>query len=100
MPTDLHDVIYHWFYEKNAWRISDLLRASRAKRVVDVRFNFESQLAGFAKKDDLAPPVSLPWERGRLTRMPLYRQNRRKITNAFYNLDNRYENCRISISLT
>ena len=32
----------------------DLLRGSGAKRIVDVRLNNVSQLAGFAKKDDLA----------------------------------------------
>ena len=42
------------FTKKPARRFFDLLRASGAKRVVDVRLNNGSQLAGFAKKDDLA----------------------------------------------
>ncbi len=42
------------FTKKNAKRFFGLLRASGAKRVVDVRLNNVSQLAGFAKKDDLA----------------------------------------------
>jgi uncharacterized protein (DUF488 family) len=42
------------FTKKSAKRFFELLRASGAKRVVDVRLNNVSQLAGFAKKDDLA----------------------------------------------
>jgi uncharacterized protein (DUF488 family) len=42
------------FTKKNAQRFFGLLKASGAKRVVDVRLNNVSQLAGFAKKDDLA----------------------------------------------
>ncbi len=42
------------FTKKPARRFFDLLRESGAKRVVDVRLNNVSQLAGFAKKDDLA----------------------------------------------
>jgi uncharacterized protein (DUF488 family) len=42
------------FTKKPARRFFDLLRNSGAKRVVDVRLNNVSQLAGFAKKDDLA----------------------------------------------
>jgi len=42
------------FTKKTAQRFFQLLRASGAKRVVDVRLNNVSQLAGFAKKDDLA----------------------------------------------
>ena len=42
------------FTKKTARRFFDLLRTSGAKRVVDVRLNNASQLAGFAKKDDLA----------------------------------------------
>ena len=42
------------FTKKPARRFFELLRASGAKRVVDVRLNNGSQLAGFAKKDDLA----------------------------------------------
>ena len=42
------------FTKKSARRFFDLLKASGAKRVVDVRLNNVSQLAGFAKKEDLA----------------------------------------------
>jgi len=42
------------FTKKSARRFFELLRRSGAKRVVDVRLNNVSQLAGFAKKDDLA----------------------------------------------
>lgn len=42
------------FTKKPASRFFGLLRESRAKRVVDVRLNNASQLAGFAKKNDLA----------------------------------------------
>ena len=41
------------FTKKNAQRFFGLLKTSGAKRVVDVRLNNVSQLAGFAKKDDL-----------------------------------------------
>lgn len=42
------------FTKKSARRFFDLIRNSGAKRVVDVRLSNVSQLAGFAKKDDLA----------------------------------------------
>ena len=42
------------FTKKPARRFFELLSRSGAKRVVDVRLNNISQLAGFAKKDDLA----------------------------------------------
>ena len=42
------------FTKKSAHRFFDLLRQSGTKRIVDVRLNNASQLAGFAKKDDLA----------------------------------------------
>ena len=42
------------FTKKSARRFFELLCESGAKRVVDVRLNNRSQLAGFAKKDDLA----------------------------------------------
>ena len=42
------------FTKKPASRFFELLRESGAKRIVDVRLNNGSQLAGFAKKDDLA----------------------------------------------
>ena len=41
------------FTKKNAEKFFGLLRSSGAKRLVDVRLNNVSQLAGFAKKDDL-----------------------------------------------
>lgn len=42
------------FTRKAARRFFEMLCLSGAKRVVDVRLNNVSQLAGFAKKDDLA----------------------------------------------
>ncbi len=42
------------FTKKTARKFFELLRATGAKRVVDVRLNNVSQLAGFAKKEDLA----------------------------------------------
>jgi uncharacterized protein (DUF488 family) len=42
------------FTKKPARRFFGLLQGSGAKRVVDVRLNNVSQLAGFAKRDDLA----------------------------------------------
>lgn len=42
------------FTKKTARRFFELLRGSGARRIVDVRLNNVSQLAGFAKKDDLA----------------------------------------------
>ena len=41
------------FTKKSACRFFDLLRGSGARRIVDVRLNNVSQLAGFAKKNDL-----------------------------------------------
>jgi uncharacterized protein (DUF488 family) len=41
------------FTRKSASKFFELLRSSGAKRVVDVRLNNVSQLAGFAKKNDL-----------------------------------------------
>ena len=41
------------FTKKSARKFFTKLRTSGAKRVVDVRLNNVSQLAGFAKKDDL-----------------------------------------------
>lgn len=41
------------FTKKNAGKFFGLIKASGAKRVVDVRLNNVSQLAGFAKRDDL-----------------------------------------------
>ena len=41
------------FTKKSAEQFFDLICASGAKRVVDVRLNNVSQLAGFSKRDDL-----------------------------------------------
>ena len=41
------------FTRKSARRFFETLKQSGAKRVVDVRLNNVSQLAGFAKRDDL-----------------------------------------------
>jgi uncharacterized protein (DUF488 family) len=42
------------FTKKSAKHFFESIVASRTRRVVDVRLNNSSQLAGFAKKDDLA----------------------------------------------
>jgi uncharacterized protein (DUF488 family) len=42
------------FTKKTARRFFELLRDAGASRVLDVRLNNVSQLAGFAKRDDLA----------------------------------------------
>lgn len=42
------------FTKKSARRFFELLRASDARRIVDVRLNNVSQLAGFTKRDDLS----------------------------------------------
>ena len=42
------------FTKKRAQRFFELLRGAGVKRVVDVRLSNASQLAGFAKRDDLA----------------------------------------------
>jgi len=41
------------FTKKSASRFFELLRESGSKRLIDVRLNNVSQLAGFAKRDDL-----------------------------------------------
>lgn len=41
------------FTQKSAKKFFNLLKESGAKRIVDVRLNNVSQLAGFAKRDDL-----------------------------------------------
>ena len=41
------------FTKKTAQRFFDLIKDSGARKVVDVRVNNVSQLAGFAKRDDL-----------------------------------------------
>ena len=42
------------FTKKSAETFFELLRGSGAQRVIDVRLNNVSQLAGFSKRDDLA----------------------------------------------
>ena len=42
------------FTKKSARRFFDLLRASGAQRIIDVRLNNASQLAGFTKREDLS----------------------------------------------
>jgi uncharacterized protein (DUF488 family) len=42
------------FTKKNASRFFELLERTPTRRVIDVRLNNVSQLAGFTKKDDLA----------------------------------------------
>ncbi len=42
------------FTKKSARQFFELLRSSKVTRIVDVRLNNASQLAGFAKKNDLA----------------------------------------------
>lgn len=42
------------FTQKTASQFFSLLKESGARRIIDVRLNNSSQLAGFAKKDDLA----------------------------------------------
>lgn len=41
------------FAETSAQEFFELLKSSGAKRIIDVRLNNTSQLAGFSKKDDL-----------------------------------------------
>ena len=41
------------FTKKSARRFFELLQTSNARRIIDVRLNNASQLAGFAKRDDL-----------------------------------------------
>jgi uncharacterized protein (DUF488 family) len=41
------------FTKKSARQFFEILRYSGAKRIVDIRLNNVSQLAGFAKRDDL-----------------------------------------------
>ena len=42
------------FTKKSAHRFFELLQTSNARRIVDVRLNNVSQLAGFTKRDDLS----------------------------------------------
>lgn len=47
------DIYTIGFTQKNAEKFFKFLRVSGVKTLVDVRLNNVSQLAGFAKKDDL-----------------------------------------------
>jgi uncharacterized protein (DUF488 family) len=49
-PINIHTI---GFTQKSAREFFDRLRKSGARRVVDVRLNNVSQLAGFSKKEDL-----------------------------------------------
>ena len=42
------------FTKKSARHFFELLQASEARRIIDVRLNNASQLAGFTKRDDLS----------------------------------------------
>ena len=53
MPTEPINVFTVGFTKKTAAEFFEKLRASGVKRVVDVRLNKVSQLAGFSKRDDL-----------------------------------------------
>jgi uncharacterized protein (DUF488 family) len=53
MPNHSIAVFTIGFTKKSAATFFEKLRAAGVKRVVDVRLNKESQLAGFSKKDDL-----------------------------------------------
>lgn len=51
MSITLHTI---GFTQKSAERFFELLRKAGVKRIVDVRLNNTSQLAGYAKREDLA----------------------------------------------
>jgi uncharacterized protein (DUF488 family) len=51
--TRSHEDIHDRFTNKKAQQFFDKLRQAGVKRIVDVRLNNVSQLAGFSKKDDL-----------------------------------------------
>jgi len=53
MPTESINVFTVGFTKKTAGEFFEKLRAAGIKRVVDVRLNKISQLAGFNKRDDL-----------------------------------------------
>lgn len=53
MPTGPINVFTVGFTKKTAGEFFEKLRAAGIKRVVDVRLNKVSQLAGFSKRDDL-----------------------------------------------
>lgn len=53
MPTGPINVFSVGFTKKTAGEFFEKLRAAGIKRIVDVRLNKVSQLAGFSKRDDL-----------------------------------------------
>ena len=53
MPSELIPVFTVGFTKKTAAQFFEKLRVAGIKRVVDVRLNNVSQLAGFSKRDDL-----------------------------------------------
>jgi len=53
MPSETIDVFSVGFTKKSAGEFFEKLREAGVKRVVDVRLNKVSQLAGFSKRDDL-----------------------------------------------
>lgn len=53
MPPETIDVFSVGFTKKSASEFFEKLREAGVKRVVDVRLNKVSQLAGFSKRDDL-----------------------------------------------
>jgi uncharacterized protein (DUF488 family) len=52
--TDATRILTIGFTQKSAEQFFTALQRARVKRVVDVRLNNQSQLAGFSKKDDLS----------------------------------------------
>src|SRR3990172_5064694 len=53
LPTKKITVFTIGFTKKNARTFFELLKQAGVKRLIDIRLNNESQLAGFTKKDDL-----------------------------------------------
>ena len=53
MVATKHENIHDWFYQKSAQTFFTRLKTAGVRRIVDVRLNNVSQLAGFAKKEDL-----------------------------------------------
>ena len=54
MGTTNHPVLYTiGFAKKNAQTFFEMLRSAKVRKVIDVRLNNVSQLAGFTKKNDL-----------------------------------------------
>lgn len=45
--------LYYWFFKKSLRHFIELLKVSNVTNLVDIRLNNTSQLAGYAKKDDL-----------------------------------------------